>query len=406
MLYLYTKVPQTAVLKTEIPMLTCRASFIEPNILNLTITNIGNISYRITKVILLDHHKNLITQDENLLIHPGEEISISFRINPIAHLIKNNTYPILIVTHRGIVYTHVVMNRTVIVLPLESDSNNGIMFIPHLYDWYFIGDGYIFVDFPVSDEVTVIVSYNHESGIGQGIVSRYSWGIGDPKRGAFDILINVKGTPQVLVTNGSSTGLISIKLDRTGFIALVVRSREIIEVFDGVKWIQRSFHYNLSKNYYPIYIGRSHYVNPKDPKVETYFKGRIRYVILDVNSWSKHAIEALIKEFKVIKHPTLFLDPILCNNTICYDVYFNKTFTISKHNAILKLTDEIFIWGIQLPGEKVLSFTHFPIGTKVYLFYSKACNASIRQLEFIDEHPITINTTILSNTDTVVFIIP
>ena len=235
MLYLYTKIPQTIVLKTETPMLTCRASFIEPNILNLTITNTGNISYKVTKVILLDHYKNLITQDENLLVQPGEEKSISFRINPIAHLIKNNTYPILIVTHRGIAYTHIKMNRTVIVLPLELDSNNGIMFIPHLYDWYFIGDGYLSVDFPVSDEVTVIVSYNHESGTGQGIISRYSWGIGDPKRGAFDILINTEGIPQILVTNGSSAGLVSIKLDKTDFIALVAKSMGVVEVFDSAK---------------------------------------------------------------------------------------------------------------------------------------------------------------------------
>ena len=404
-LYLHLKASQGIVLKTQPPMIMSKALLSEPNILNLTIVNIGNISYRITKIIILDHYKNMIVKEVNLQLQPGKEMNISFRINTTTYFIKNNIYPILILTHRGIAYSYLKINKTVVILPLELRDYRGMVFIPHLYDWYFNGEGYISVDSPVSKEIAVIVSYNHEGGTGEGIISRYAWGMADPKRGAFDIVININGFPEIWVTNGSKSGLVKLLLGKTGFIALTAKSGGKVEVFDGVEWLQGVFPYNLSKNYYPVYIGRSHYTNPKDPRIETYFKGRIRYVILDVDSWDKYAIETLVKEFKVVKYPTLFLDPILCNNTICYDVYFNKTFTISKHNVILKPTDKIFIWRVQLPKEKILSFTYFPIGTKIYLC-NRACNVTIQQLEFIDEHTITINSTILKNSDTIILIIP
>lgn len=111
-------------------------------------------------------------------------------------------------------------------------------------------------------------------------------------------------------------------------------------------------------------------------------------------------VETLVKEFKLVKYPKLFLDSMLCNNTLCYDVYSNKTFALSTHNTMLKSSDRVFIWRIYLPKEKVLKFTHFPKGSEIYLYNV------IKQLKFSGEKSIIINTTTLENGDTVVFIIP
>ncbi len=401
-LYLHLKASQGVVLKTQPPMITSKALLSEPNILNLTVVNIGNISYRITKIIVLDHYKNMIIKEVNLQLQPGKEVDISFRINTTAYFIKNNTYPILILTHRGIAYSYLKINKTIVVLPLKLRDYRGMMFIPHLYDWYFNGEGYISADFPVSKEITVIVSYNHEIGTGEGIISRYAWSMADPKRGAFDIMININGFPEIWVTNGSKNGLVKLHLGKTGFIALTAKSGDKVEVFDGVEWLQRVFPYNLSKNYYPVYIGRSHYVNSKDLRVETYFKGRIRYVILDVDSWNKYAIETLVKEFKVIKYPTLFLDPMLCNNTACYDMYFNKSFIISIHNVIPVLTDEIFIWRIPIP-RNTFAFMFFPMGSKVYI-YDQTHDAIIQCIELMNSY-VSINVP-GNNSTNIIFVIP
>jgi len=293
------------------------------------------------------------------------------------------------------------MNKTVVILPLELSDYEGMMFIPHLYDWYFNGEGYISVDFPVSREITAIVSYNHETGIGEGIISRYAWGMADPKRGAFDIVINNVGFPEIWITNGSKSGLVRLRLGKTGFIALTAKSGDKVEVFDGVEWLQSVFPYNLSKNYYSVYIGRSHYVDPKDPSVETYFKGRIRYVILDVDSWDKYIVETLVKEFKIVKYPILFLDPLLCNNTACYDAYFNKTFTISMHNVILKSADEIFIWKIPILRD-ILAFMFFPTGSKVYI-YDQINGIIIQCVELTCNH-VSINVPV-NNSAIIIFVI-
>ncbi|MHA1705613.1 MAG: hypothetical protein ACTSUX_05985 [Promethearchaeota archaeon] len=58
---------------------------------------------------------------------------------------------------------------------------------------------------------------------------------------------------------------------------------------------------------------------PKESSVETYFKDRTRYVILDESSWDKEGVEVLAKNHVIITtHPKIFLDLIFCNISMSY----------------------------------------------------------------------------------------